>query len=189
MIISQSDLQLIMPNLTPARLIAHHPHLISAMASRSINTTSRIAAYLAQLSVESSELLYMEELASGHAYDSRSDLGNTDPTAIRIAAEHSTTPGPFFRGHGPIQITGYHNHVRMANTLSIDCVNDPLLLTQLRYGHLAAAVFWQDWHNLNSFADRGEFRSITKTINGGTTHLNLRADYWFRALRILGVDQ
>jgi hypothetical protein len=38
---------------------------------------------------------YTAEIASGKAYNGREDLGNAKPEAIRIAAQHGTTPGPF----------------------------------------------------------------------------------------------
>lgn len=83
--------------------------LNEAMDEFGIDTPARKAAFVAQLAHESWSFRYVSEIASGLAYNGRKDLGNTRPEAIRIAAEHGSTPGPWWKGHGLIQITGYDN--------------------------------------------------------------------------------
>ena len=51
--------------------------LNDAMKEFEINTPKRQAAFLAQIAHESGELKYMEEIASGEAYEGRKSLGNT----------------------------------------------------------------------------------------------------------------
>lgn len=185
--LTQGRLSVIMPRLTPSRAIDYYPHLVAAMTEFEINTVARVSAFVAQLAHESGEFKWMEELASGAAYDHREDLGNTRPEAIRIAKEHGFTPGVFWKGHGPLQVTGYDNHREMSMALGIDCVNDPRLLTLPKHGFRAAGVFWVR-RGLNELADRGEFRDITRKVNGGVNGLANRVEYWFRALKVLGVD-
>lgn len=185
--LTDSQLERIMPRTSLGTRSSHLPYLNLAMPEFEINTVARVSMFLAHLAHESGELRWMQEIASGSAYDNRSDLGNTKPEAIRIAKAHNTTTGRFFKGHGPIQVTGYDNHVEMARELGIDCVNDPLLLTRPQYGFRAAGVFWSR-RGLNEIADRGEFRRGTKKVNGGVNGLDERVEYWFRALRVLGVD-
>jgi putative chitinase len=177
----------IMPRLSDAKLALYYPHLVAAMAEWQIDTPARASAFLAQLAHESGELRWMQEIASGAAYDNRADLGNTRPEAIRIAKAHGTTPGRFWKGHGPIQITGYDNHLAVAGALGINCLTKPHLLTEPEYAFRGAGWFW-DSRDLNELADEGEFRRVTRGVNGGVNGLKERVDYWLRAMRVLGAE-
>jgi putative chitinase len=184
-ILTEPQFATIMPRVLTPRRSLYYPYLVAAMDEFAINTPARAAAFLAQLAHESGELRWMQEIASGSAYDNRADLGNTRPIAIEIARENNTTPGRFWKGHGPIQITGYDNHYSASVALAIDCVHRPLLLTEPQYAFRGAGWFWQS-RDLNALADRGEFRLMTKRINGGYNGLAERVEYWLRALRVLG---
>lgn len=140
--------------------------LNAAMEEFEINTRLRIAAFLAQLAHESAQLRYMAEIANGDAYNDRADLGNTRPEAIRTAAVYGATPGRFYKGHGPIQITGYDNHKACGEALHLDLVNNPRLLEQPSHGCRAAGWFWQS-HNLNKWADASDFDGVCDVVNRG----------------------
>jgi putative chitinase len=101
------QLKLIMPRMerNPKTAASILPHLQFAMDEAGINSKLRIAAWLAQLAHESGEFRYMEELADGSAYENRADLGNTLPAAKIAAAAQNSTPGKFYKGRGPIQLT------------------------------------------------------------------------------------
>jgi len=51
-------------------------------------------------------------------------------------------------------------------------------------GFRTAAWFWNS-RNLNSLADKGDFRGITKRVNGGYNGLADREAYYRRALNTL----
>ena len=140
--------------------------LNAAMVEFGIDTPIRQAAFLANLAHESGQLLYVEEIASGAAYDERADLGNTKPEAISIAAKAGTTPGRFYKGHGLIQITGFNNHVACGLALGIDTKNEPKRLTIPVYAARSAAWFWKV-NELNTFADAGDFDGVCDKINRG----------------------
>jgi putative chitinase len=131
-----------------------------------INSTLRQAAFIANLAHESGEFRYMQEIADGSAYDNRADLGNTDPEAIRIAKANGTTPGRMWKGHGPIQITGFWNHRAVGEYLGIDAVHYPGMLCQPHYGCLSAGWFWHV-NGINAFADKGDFDGCCDVINRG----------------------
>lgn len=150
-----------------------------------INLPHRQAMFIAQLAHESGQFLYMEELASGAAYDNRADLGNTNGLAIATARANNTTPGRFYKGHGPIQITGFANHKACGEYLGLDLVNNPTLLCSPRNGCLAAGWFWHVYKNLNPLADAGDFLAITKRINGGYNGLKERIAFWDTARAVL----
>lgn len=158
------------------------------MPAFGIVTPAEVADFIAQLMHESGEFRYMQELADGSAYDQRADLGNTRPEAIAIAKKHNTTPGRWFKGHGPIQITGYDLHLQCSRALFGDdmLLDNPLILTQADTGTRSACWFWK-MKGLNAFADAGDFVGETKRINGGTNGLADRQAYRARARNALGV--
>ncbi|MGO0792779.1 glycoside hydrolase family 19 protein [Herbaspirillum seropedicae] len=158
------QLQLIMPAATRASLFLDP--LNAAMQEFGIDTRLRMAAFLSQIAHESGQFRFMEELASGAAYDNRADLGNTNPEAIRIAAAHGSTPGRFWKGHGPIQITGYLNHLAAMMALELDCVEQPRLLCEPVHGCRAAGWFWKV-NGLARWADIGDIDGVSDVVNRG----------------------
>ena len=119
----------------------------------------RFAHFLAQLAHESGNFRYMEEIASGAAYEGRKDLGNTQPG-----------DGKRFKGRGPIQLTGRANYRKYGQQLGIDFENNPAIVAIPSVGLLVACKFWSD-NGLNELADKDDVVSITKRINGGTNGL------------------
>jgi predicted chitinase/LysM repeat protein len=172
--VSLQQLRQIMPNLSEARAQQMLPHLNAAMAEAGINTPRRQAAFLAQLAHESGEFRYMEEIASGAAYEGRTDLGNTQPG-----------DGVRFKGRGPIQLTGRSNYQAASRALGIDLVSNPTRAADPDVGFRTAAWFWNS-RNLNSYADAGNFDAITYRVNGGYNGKASRDAYYNRALQVLG---
>lgn len=140
--------------------------LNDAMAEFGIDTPARQAAFLSQVAVESGSLRYVAEIASGVAYNGRKDLGNTKPEAIAIAKKNGSTPGPWWKGHGLIQVTGYDNHLACGQALGLDLLNHPELLEEPINAARSAAWFWKE-HNLNKWADVGDFDGVSDVINRG----------------------
>jgi len=172
--VSVEQLRQIMPNLSLEKAEAYLPYLNKAMAEANIDTPERQAAFLAQLAHESGEFRYMEEIASGKAYEGRADLGNTQPG-----------DGERFKGRGPIQLTGRANYQAASDALGIDLVNNPERAADPDVGFRTAAWFWTT-RGLNELADKGDFLGITRKINGGTNGLADRQAYYERALQVLG---
>lgn len=135
----------------------------------------RLAAFLAQLAHESAELRYMEEIASGAAYEGRQDLGNTEPG-----------DGRRFKGRGPIQLTGRANYREFGEALGLDLIANPQLAARPEVGFRIAGLFWKR-KGLNELADARDFRGITRRINGGLNGIEDREKYYERAKRALGV--
>ncbi len=172
--VSVQQLRTIMPNLSQAKAEAYLPHINNAMQEAGINTPRRQAAFLAQLAHESGQLRYMEEIASGAAYEGRRDLGNTQPG-----------DGTRFKGRGPIQLTGRSNYRAAGRALGIDLENNPRRAADPDVGFRTAAWYWNS-RNLNQYADSGNFRELTRRINGGYNGLADRQKYYQRALNVLG---
>lgn len=119
----------------------------------------RLAHFMAQLVHESGHFKYMEEIASGAAYEGRRDLGNT------VAGD-----GKRFKGRGPIQLTGRANYRKFGRRIGIDLENHPEIAAIPSIGLHTALEYWKD-RNLNAYADRDDVVGITKRINGGTNGL------------------
>ena len=122
-------------------------------------TPARMQAFIAQLAHESGQFRYMKELwgptPAQARYEGRIDLGNTEPG-----------DGFKFRGRGLIQITGRANYKTCGTALGIDLIAQPELLEAPRYACRSAAWFWYSM-GLNELADAGDFKKITRRINGG----------------------
>ena len=134
----------------------------------------REAAFLAQIAHESGELRYVEELATGEAYEGRDDLGNL-----------YTGDGVRYKGRGLIQLTGRGNYEECGEALGLDLIGCPELLEEPVNACRSAAWFWHS-HGLNELADKQDFLRITKRINGGTNGWHERQKYYQRALEVIG---
>jgi predicted chitinase len=181
--ITDSQLQQIMPTLPADKRQMYLPFLNHAMNMYNISTTLRQAAFLAQIAHESGELKFWEEIwgptAAQKRYEPPSDLatrlGNTQPG-----------DGKRYRGRGPIQITGRFNYRKYGQLLAVDLEGNPDLAATTQIGFETAGQFWK-LNGLNELADVQDFTSITKRINGGLNGLASRQKYYDRAKQVLGV--
>lgn len=167
----------------PATANAYVADVNAAMLQAGCTTVNRAAMYCAQIGHESVGLQYMEEIASGSAYEGRKDLGNT------VAGD-----GKRFKGRGPIQLTGRANYGKFgawcdARGLVASAgyfIQNPAAVATSRWGFLAASWYWTVARAaLNSYADAGNVTAATKAINGGTNGLTDRIARWNRC-RALG---
>ncbi|QSQ21607.1 LysM peptidoglycan-binding domain-containing protein [Pyxidicoccus parkwayensis] len=170
--VTVAQLRGVMPNLSEAKAKQYLPYLNQAMAEANITTPQRKAMFLAQLAHESGELRYMEEIASGAAYEGRSDLGNTQPG-----------DGVRYKGRGPIQLTGRANYRAAGRALGIDLEGHPERAKDPDVAFRIAGWYWSS-RNLNSYADAGNFREVTRRINGGYNGMASREAYYRRAQNV-----
>lgn len=124
-----------------------------------LSTPLRFTHFLSQLAHESGNFQYMEEIASGSAYEGRKDLGNTQ-----------AGDGKRFKGRGPIQLTGRANYRNYGQKLGVDFENNPEIVAIPSIGLLVACEFWST-NSLNALADKDDALTITRRINGGTNGL------------------
>lgn len=172
--ITVDQLKRIMP-YAGKRADAFIDYINAAMDEFEINTPLRQAAFLAQIGHESGDLLYVKELASGAAYEDRTDLGNTQ-----------TGDGVKFKGRGLIQVTGRSNYIACGYALGLDLVDNPSLLESPENATRSAAWWWQK-HGCNELADSGDIYSVTKRVNGGLNGIDDRLAHYTRALKELNV--
>lgn len=120
-----------------------------------IDSADRLAHFMAQLAHESGGFRYMEEIASGEAYEGRANLGNVNPG-----------DGKRYKGRGPIQLTGRANYRSYGRVLGIDFERHPELVAIPSIGLIVACRYWHI-NGLNALADLGDVEKITRRINGG----------------------
>jgi len=172
-----------------------------------INNTARLAAFLAQIAVESGEfdrlaenLHYSAEellktwhdrfpdLASAQPYENNPEKIANFVYADRLGNGNTASgDGWAFRGRGIMQITGRGNYRDIGRNLGVALESQPDLLAQPPTAALSAAFFWKS-KGLNELADQQtdeSFKEITLKINGAYTGLVDRTRFWQTAKRIL----
>ena len=179
--LTDPQLQQIMPNLAQAKRALYLPALNQAMAACGVNTLLRTAAFAAQLAHESGEFRWMEEIWG----PTTAQLGY-EPPAAKAARLGNTQPGDGkrFKGRGPIQITGRFNYKRYGDLLQVDLTANPAQAAAPEVAFLTAGLFWKT-NGLNELADAEQFVTITRRINGGENGLADRQKYYERAKAVL----
>ena len=166
-----------------------------------INTTDRIAAFLAQAGHESAKftakvenLNYSQSALLSvfgkyfNATTSAQYARQPQKIANRVYANRmgngneASGDGYKYRGRGYIQLTGKNNYTQCSADLNIngvDLVAHPEYLETIRGAVLSACWFWNK-NNLNALADKHDIVGLTKRINGGTLGLADRQDLYAR---------
>ena len=151
-------------SLSRDRYAALLPAVSKCLRDCDCTTVNRIAMWCAQIGHESGGLKWMQEIADGSAYEGRRDLGNTQPG-----------DGRRFKGHGPIQVTGRHNHQvcsEWAHSQGLVptptyFVDHPDELASDTYGFIGVAWYWVTQRPLNEASDARDLERATRYINGG----------------------
>lgn len=198
--ITPQQLLQILPN---ARHVAgvFVPAFNAAMARYRIDSSVRLAAFLAQIGHESAQLTRLVENLNYSAkglmttWPARFDAALAaqyarQPERIAAAVYNgrmgNTTPGDGwrYRGRGLIQVTGKTNYQKCGEALGLDLIAHPELLEQPEQAAMSAAWFWAS-NSLSSLADAGSFEAITRKINGGLNGQTDRLALYRRALEVL----
>jgi putative chitinase len=210
--LTEAQLGRIMPRVSDtARWTAA---LNGSMQEFGIVSLQRIAAFLAQIAHESSELRRLveglsysakrlcatwpkrfETEAAARPYERQPERLANFVYANRMGNEDEASgDGWRFRGRGILQTTGRSNYRSAAAALGLPLEGQPDLLEQPLPAARAAAFYWQS-NRLNELADLSgdrvhddeDFELITRRINGGTAGLTERKRYWSSAKAVLGI--
>ena len=172
------------------RATEHLPGLLDAMEKFSIDTPERQSAFLAQIGHESSGLKWLSEIWGPTPQQKRyeRDYHHPWPDSSEQAKEPAYAPnrlayglgnaapgdGRRFMGRGLMQITGYKNYWATLDQLREalpgmvvpDFLAHPEDLASPFWAAMSAANFWRA-HNLNKWADAGDFDGLSDAINIG----------------------
>jgi peptidoglycan hydrolase-like protein with peptidoglycan-binding domain len=137
------------------------PLLFKTCETFGVTDTKQIAYILATVEHESMLGQWMEELASGQAYEWRSDLGN-----------NQWGDGPRFKGRGYIQITGRANYKRWSQLLGVDLIGEPHRASEPEIAAEIAVRGMRDGsftnHSLEDHIndDKQDFYNARRIVNG-----------------------
>jgi len=173
-----------------------------------INTTERIAGFLAQCVHESNDFTALKEnlnykpallIKIFHKYFPTIELANEycakpnkqEAIANRVYAnrmgngDEASGDGWRYCGRGLIQLTGKDNYQVFADSIETPIEEIPAYLETFEGAAQSACFFWEDRH-LNVFADAGDIKAMTKVINGGYLGLDDRLNNYNMILKLLG---
>lgn len=151
--------------VTVARYAALLPRLIECLHACECNTIDRRAMWFAQVFHESGGLFYTEEIASGDAYDTRTDLGNTPQV---------DGDGRLYKGRSFIQVTGKNNYAAMSGwafehgyvpTRDFFVVH-PDRLDDDEYAFLGVTWYWTTQRPMNTYGDARNIEMGSRAVNG-----------------------
>jgi len=137
------------------------PLIIREAEAANVKDLGQIAYILATAEHESRLGKWMEEFASGWAYEYRSDLGNTQ-----------YGDGPRYKGRGFVQITGRRNYTDWSQRLGIDLVGNPSLAKDWEIAARILVIGMRDGtftgYRLGHFiaGSTRDFRGARRIING-----------------------
>jgi putative chitinase len=175
-----------------------------------ITTAPRVAAFIAQCGHESRNFTVLKENLNYSAEALDKIFPKYFKNAGRDAEEYHRQPekianviyanrmgngdtesgdGWFYRGRGPIQLTGKDNYTNFANDFFDDpetVIDDPDLLCDHIPTSLLAAIWFWNKNGLNKYADEKDIKGMTKRINGGYIGLEDRIKHYDHAMEILG---
>lgn len=188
--ITQAQLLRAVPNLYKPRLDEFVASFNMYAVHFGINDTKRVVHYLSQVFHESGALRYVEELASGAAYDTG-----------RLAERLGNTPekdgdGQRYKGRGYIQLTGTANYRNFneSDLCTEDVLEHPEKVAQYPLNQVASMWFWER-NKLNTLADQDDGGSIgeqivekiTRKVNGGLNGISERRYYYRRFKKEFGL--
>jgi putative chitinase len=185
-----------------------HAALTKLLPDYDINTSQRIAAFIAQCSHESAGFTALKENLNYRwqtlrklfpkyfpddaiAQEYANKPNKQEAIANRIYAsrmgngDEASGDGYRFCGRGLIQLTGRNNYTFFAGSLDITVEEATEYLNTFEGAAQSACWFWET-NNLNQWADKGDILTLTKRINGGTIGLDDRIKHYEHALHVLG---
>jgi putative chitinase len=170
-----------------------------------IDTSKRVAAFIAQCAHESGNFKFLRENLNYKAESLTKTFKKYFPT-LEAAQPYAKNPqkiankvyanrmgngdeasGDGFRylGRGLIQLTGKENYSWFAASLEMPVEDVAEYLSTFEGAVQSACWFWET-NNLNKWADSGDIVTLSKRINGGTIGLEDRIKHYNHALHVLG---
>jgi putative chitinase len=206
--ITGQQLKAICPNLKQERADSLASIMSKSFPKYNINTPARIQAFVAQIAHESGEFSIKTESMNysnpericaiwpsrfnmdgsggkrnaNEYVKNQEKLANTVYSARMGNGDAVSGDGFRYRGGGYMQLTGKESYQHYASYIGKE-VGETADLVRNTDEYALDSACWEFAidKQLNDEADRGEFITITKKINGGTIGLEERQKYYARA--------
>lgn len=183
-----------------------HDALSQILPEYEINTPQRIAAFIAQCAHESGGFKFLQENLNYRAESLMKTWPRHFPT-IEVAKQYERKPqmiankayanrmgngdeasgdGWRYLGRGLIQLTGKNNYTFFAASVGIEDMEECVEYLQTFEGAVQSACFFWEQNKLNTWADKGDIKELTRRINGGFIGLEDRLKHYNHALHVLG---
>jgi putative chitinase len=173
----------------------------SLLEEYQINTPKRIAAFIAQCAHESGGFVFVTENlnysasglmrvfpkyfpdpATAKLYERNPQRIASKVYANRMGnGDEASQEGFKFRGRGILQLTGKDNYFWFAASLEITPEEAAEYLETFEGAAQSACWFWET-NKLNTLADAGDIKGMTRRINGGLIGLDDRIHHYELAL-------
>lgn len=201
--LTTQQLEAILPGIKEAKEWADV--LNAYLPAYNVDTPIRVAAFLAQCGHESASFNTLKE----NLFYSAKGLRATWPSRFTEAlaeqcakqpekianivyanrlgnGDTASGDGYKYRGRGVIQVTGKDNYRACSQFIfgHDGLLDDPDFLLNKPGAILSACWFWNA-NNLNRYADKGDFKDLTRRINGGYHGLADRQEKYKKALEVL----
>ncbi len=152
-----------------------------------INSVFRLAAFLAQVHVETGGLKvlvenlnysavrlvevfpkYFKSKEMAYAHERKPEKIANRVYANRMGnGDEASGDGWRYRGRGGIQLTGFYNYDK-CNKAGIPCLGENAPYLETPEGAVRSAVWYWNSKALNRVSDQGNFREVCVRVNGGT---------------------
>jgi putative chitinase len=191
------------PNLPAEQRAEYAPLMEAAFAEFGITTKPRLAAVLGQLAVESNELRVWEENLNYSAkrlcqvwpkrfpsLDAATPFANNARAlANKVYAGRMGNTGPEdgynYRGRTPVQLTGRDNYRAVAKFLKLPLEDNPDLANDKATAFRVVGSYFRDIRPMLNVADKGDFKAVSRAVNGGDEGMDARLKYSNRAMSVI----
>lgn len=208
--ITQAMIRRVIPNVNKERLDEAVAAINMWATHYGINTNERLAAFLANVMHESNNLNAMVENLNYSAdglrktfpkyfktpEDAAAYARKPQQIANRVYANRNgngneaSGDGWRYRGRGLMQLTFKANYKSYGD--SDLCIGNPVLNPEIigKFPEAYKSAMWFfEKNGLNQLADKGDFETIVKRINGGTNGLANRMYLWRKFKREFGITK
>lgn len=170
-----------------------------------INTTNRLAGFLAQCGHESVDFTilkenlnygakglmgtfkkYFPDEATALKYERKPEMIANRVYANRMNnGDEASGDGYKYRGRGAIQLTGKDNYTRFAAAIG-KSIDETIAYLETLDGAIESACWFWKTNGLNEICDKDDIVLMTKRINGGTIGLEDRTNHYKHNKAVLG---
>ena len=98
--------------------------------------------------------------------------------------EEASSDGYRFRGRGYMQLTGRAGYQEVGALIGVNLVDQPDHVSHPEHALHVALGYWQ-WRDVNTLCDGGDFKAVTKKVNGGTNGWDDRLAWLAKVKRCL----